>query len=329
MKAANFKKLLFVLGLFLLFVTSRVAKADKFKLDGRLESSFRLDEAFKEGQSNNELQINLKAKRKNRVKVSADVKLESESNLVSLREVKFDYKPSDSSKFIIGKQKKSTGYSYSFNQSERISILRPPLYEKLANLGLVGRQVGLTYLSKADSDREFESGMFSGEGLSYSALFSNSYIGENNRLFKMTLLFQGDRREGSWQSSGLVNFMLFAAFENYRYLLEVHGGLDSLASIQFGYHVYFGSFRLNFEYGSNFRVFTDLSVREDNFSESSLSIDSALGVKYYLNDQLYVGAQGVLVAKPQNRDLDDNSRSPSNFYSSRSLFYMSIRYYVD
>ena len=312
----------------LLLLTLNSVKADSFKVKGRLESAFRLDEAFRQGQVNNELQLDFKTKRIKKVKVKGDVRYESDSNQATLRELFMNYKKESGNLALVGKQRKSVSYAFTYGQSKRLSILRPAIYEKLVNLGLVGRQTGFRYISKdQEGKKSYIIGVYSGEGLNYSSLFSKLHHLSDRSYIKWSLLAQADRRNSAWKAAGLASIMHLIELSKWRFLHEAFFGLDSLTTTITGEKTYFAALRSNFEYGRDFRVFFDLSFREANLRDSSQSFDIASGLKYYINDNFYIGTQVSFITKPLSPAPESDINS--NFFTSESQFYLTARYYVD
>ena len=169
----------------LVIAVAPAAQAIKFKNpDGYAAVDLEV-EGMNRAVADGTLKLKLETKRENKVKASTDVELNYNDRELYIEELKIDYKASKRSKWTFGIDKKIIGLEYEHGKKYRLTVKRGPIYKKMEELGIVGRQFTLKY------DRKLKKKLH----------LSTALGGDNGRNFNGTLSLQKKKKDwglGSW-----------------------------------------------------------------------------------------------------------------------------------
>jgi hypothetical protein len=119
--------------------------ADDVKIDGRVETGFRV-EAFERGRFRSELVAEIKSRREAFWRAEAEIRGRSDAKDVKLREAFLDYRDKgEAREFRIGQTKKILGLEYERGERSRPAPERAAIYRKLETMALVGRETVARY----------------------------------------------------------------------------------------------------------------------------------------------------------------------------------------
>ena len=91
------------------------------------------------------LELKLETKREQKVKARADVELNYNDRELVIEALEIDYRVDKKNRWIAGISKKIIGLEYEYGKRHRLTVRRSPLYDKMAEQGLVGRQYSLAW----------------------------------------------------------------------------------------------------------------------------------------------------------------------------------------
>ncbi len=173
----------FLIQVLLLIVCPAAATSEAFvhpdgrvaiEVDSMSESETKLDVTGR---------LELVTKRVKKLKAIIEVEASVYDREIVPKDMYIDYKLTKRMKLTLGYNKKILGLEYEMGKKHRLSVHRSPIYQKMEELGIVGRQINLRFLLKPKKKN-------------HGAYFVGAIGGDNSRDYNVQLSLH--RRLNNW-----------------------------------------------------------------------------------------------------------------------------------
>lgn len=125
------------------------------------------------------LKLKLKTKREKKIRASTDIEMNYNDRDAFIEELQIDYKANRNSRWTFGICKKIIGLEYERGKKNRLTIHRGPIYQKMEELGIVGRQYSLIYDLKIKKGLYLSSSIGGDNGKNFNGMMSIQWKKKN------------------------------------------------------------------------------------------------------------------------------------------------------
>ena len=226
--------------LFFVFLFTQAAsakiKAEDLRFDGRLDFGIK-DGVTESSDEIYELEIDVETKRNNGNKLEIEIESNSETNVFQLNEGFVDHEFQSQNRLLFGKGKKTLGFEYENDKSERLAISRSLVYQYIEVFNFVGYDFFTEYewrIQNPENEKSYKLATLSVHsnqsediGFIYSRLLNPDYKSWKTMLWA---LFQADKARRDYQAVGLFVIGAEKRINNEVITFEFFYGKDPVMS---------------------------------------------------------------------------------------------------
>ena len=281
------------------------------------------------GESFYEYQLKIKSKRQSNLRTVAKIRGESDDSNIQLRDAYLDYKD-ETKQITFGLSKKIMGMEYWLPKKDRPLYHRTLIYNRLSDFGYIGRQMQLTYETKANETRTDTISAGYSEAQDAHILLAIRNTPDNQTQWYSWLLLQSDRiddaRQNVWAN---VNAIILPLANQQQFTWETALGVDPFKSeyeFSFGTkkRVHFYATKLQwtnlFNYSSD-KLIQPLAqfsaFAHDHRENKDYSLEFSLALNMLIEDlRLGVSINGIGKNNPETnkKNYDSSSLNLVAFY---------------
>lgn len=317
------------------------AKPDKekdktgVKIEGRVSVGFESEE-FRNGRSYYDAEIEFETKRKQGTRAVTSFRAKSKDTAVVLEDAYIDHKIEDGESLYVGQTKKRLGLEYHKKDSERLTIERSPVYQKLEEFAFVGREMTIRWEQEPDlkaGERGYQASVGYSESIDANViLHTEQPFSGGDFSAGAWLLLQSDRIDAGRQLVYATILSLWTNLDDHRFQFELVGGKDPFMSeyeraFGDGKPVHFAAAKA--QYGLGIKTAADnlleplvqtSVVTHDLETPGYNTIQLLIGFNYWMSDALRVAfnIEGIGTNSPLDLKTraynDSNARIEATYY---------------